>query len=287
MSKDHSWNKLYFASCYLVYNGIFTETRNNLYINIIWHLAFRCHHWQYFGCKPQTQYSYVHILTQTHCVTGLRPQPGFLNRGPRSPVGAAERFSWGHEQRLLLNSSAVVLQNPSVTILIMHQLKGATNHEKLRTTALNKGTPVFFDTFAVFDRANHNLLFKRTFKRHGHMCIVRMLVSWYKNHTLQRKLGHLYSRHHLPQLNSKARVSLYLFARYLDERSGQQGQPHLNALLEIYFWIICCLLIYLCMAPALLIFNAFWYFAETILLKANFFNCVKPLGAAFTLKIFK
>jgi len=73
----------------------------------------------------------------------------------------------------------------------MRQLKGATNHEKLRTTALNKGTPVFFDTFAVFDRANHNLLFKRTFKRHGPMCIVRMLVSWYKESYLAKKVGAL------------------------------------------------------------------------------------------------
>jgi len=40
-------------------------------------------------------------------------RPGFLKRGPRYPLGAMERFSWGHEQRHLLNSSAVILQNPT------------------------------------------------------------------------------------------------------------------------------------------------------------------------------
>jgi len=49
-----------------------------------------------------------------------------------------ERFSGVHEQRLLLNSTAVILQNLSVTTLIIRQLKGkgATNHERLRTTGL-------------------------------------------------------------------------------------------------------------------------------------------------------
>jgi len=31
---------------------------------------------------------------------------------PSAPVGATERFSGGHEQRPLLNSSAAILQNP-------------------------------------------------------------------------------------------------------------------------------------------------------------------------------
>ena len=54
---------------------------------------------------------------------------GFLNRGPRQPLGATERLSRGHEQRFLLTSSAVILQNPSVTILIIRQLKGEGGHK--------------------------------------------------------------------------------------------------------------------------------------------------------------
>jgi len=48
---------------------------------------------------------------------------GLLNRGPRPPLGATERFSRGHEKRLLLNSSAVILQDPSGKILILRQMK--------------------------------------------------------------------------------------------------------------------------------------------------------------------
>jgi len=44
---------------------------------------------------------------------------GFLNRGPRFRFGATERVSGGHEQRLPLISSAVILQNPRGTILII------------------------------------------------------------------------------------------------------------------------------------------------------------------------
>ena len=62
---------------------------------------------------------------------------GFLNLGPWSSLGAMERFSGSHEQKPLLNSSAVILQN-----LIDEQgvtgvdslWKGATNHKSLRTT---------------------------------------------------------------------------------------------------------------------------------------------------------
>ena len=40
-----------------------------------------------------------------------------------------ERFSGVHEQRLLLNSTAVILQNLSVTTLIIRQLKGKGGHK--------------------------------------------------------------------------------------------------------------------------------------------------------------
>jgi len=52
-------------------------------------------------------------------------QPGL----PAPTLGATERFSGGREQRLLLNSSAVILQNPCVTILLIRQLKGGGGHK--------------------------------------------------------------------------------------------------------------------------------------------------------------
>jgi len=55
---------------------------------------------------------------------------GFLNRGPQPTLRAMERFSAGHEKRPLVNSSAMILQNP------IHE-QGATHHEMLRTTGLN------------------------------------------------------------------------------------------------------------------------------------------------------
>jgi len=61
------------------------------------------------------------------------------SRGQGSSTGGQERFSGSHEQRLLLNSSSVVLQNPideQGATSIKNLWKGATNHEKLRTTAL-------------------------------------------------------------------------------------------------------------------------------------------------------
>ena len=44
---------------------------------------------------------------------GCKPlfRPAFLTRSPRPPLGKTERFSGGHEQRPLLNTSAVILQN--------------------------------------------------------------------------------------------------------------------------------------------------------------------------------
>jgi len=44
--------------------------------------------------------------------------------------GHEQMLSGGHEQIPLLNSSAVILQNP----IVIRQWKAATNHERLRTT---------------------------------------------------------------------------------------------------------------------------------------------------------
>jgi len=69
--------------------------------------------------------------------------PGFLNRvsrhhlGPTGSLGTTERFSGGHEQRPLLNSSAVILQNPidEQGVTSVDSLwKEVTNRGRLRST---------------------------------------------------------------------------------------------------------------------------------------------------------
>jgi len=52
-----------------------------------------------------TEFAHIYATIQ------LLYRPGFLNWGPRPPLGTTERFSGGHEQRPLLNSSAMILQN--------------------------------------------------------------------------------------------------------------------------------------------------------------------------------
>jgi len=66
--------------------------------------------------------------------------------GPSASLEGHGAVLRGHEQRLLLNSSAVILQNPSATILIIGQLKGqgVTNHVRLRTTGVEAFAPFMF-----------------------------------------------------------------------------------------------------------------------------------------------
>jgi len=42
-----------------------------------------------------------------------------------NPLGGHGGFSRGHEQKPLLNSTAMILQNPTATTLIIRQWKGA------------------------------------------------------------------------------------------------------------------------------------------------------------------
>jgi len=57
---------------------------------------------------------------------------------------------------------------------------------------VSKGTPVFsafLDTSKAFDRTTHNLLFAKLIKRNVPVCIVRLLLSWYRQQTMQVKWG--------------------------------------------------------------------------------------------------
>jgi len=48
---------------------------------------------------------------------------------------------------------------------------------------VSKDTPVFsafLDAPKSFDRTNHNLLFAKLIKRNLPICIVRLLLSWYR-----------------------------------------------------------------------------------------------------------
>jgi len=55
---------------------------------------------------------------------------------------------------------------------------------------VSKDTPAFSafsDASKAFGRANRNLLFAKLIKRNVPMCIVRLLLSWYKQQTIQVK----------------------------------------------------------------------------------------------------
>jgi len=86
---------------------------------------------------------------------------------------------------------------------------------------VNKETPVFsafLDASKAFDRTNHNLLFAKFIKRNVPMCIVRLLLSWYRQQTMQVKWGTNYSSHFTVTngVRQGGVLSPYLFAVYLD-----------------------------------------------------------------------
>ena len=89
---------------------------------------------------------------------------------------------------------------------------------------VNKETPVFstfLDASKAFDRTNHNLLFAKLIKRNVPMCIVRLLLSWYRQQNMQVKWGTNYSSPFTVTngVRQGGVLSPYLFAVYLDELS--------------------------------------------------------------------
>ena len=98
---------------------------------------------------------------------------------------------------------------------------------------VSKDTPVFsafLDASKAFDRTNHNLLFDKLIKRNVPMCIVRLLLSWYRQQTLQVKWGTNYSSPFTVTngVRQGGVLSPYLFAIYLDELSIQLGSARVG-----------------------------------------------------------
>ena len=98
---------------------------------------------------------------------------------------------------------------------------------------VNKDTPVFsafLDASKAFDRTNHNLLFAKLIKCNVPMCIVRLLLSWYRQQTMQVKWGTNYSSPFTVTngVRQGGVLSSYLFAVYLDELSIQLGSARVG-----------------------------------------------------------
>jgi len=98
---------------------------------------------------------------------------------------------------------------------------------------VNKDTTVFsafLDASKAFDRTNHNLLFAKLIKHNVPMCIVRLLLSWYRQQTMQVKWGTNYTSPFTVTngVRQGGVLSPYLFAVYLDELSIQLGSARVG-----------------------------------------------------------
>jgi len=140
---------------------------------------------------------------------------------------------------------------------------------------VNKDTPVFsafLDSAKAFDRTNHNLLFAKLIKCNVPMCIVRLLLSWYRQQTMQVKWGTNYSSPFTVTngvRQEESWVHIYLLFTWMNSQSSWD-QPGWDALWEMWLWIIWCLLtMYVCSAPVLVGCNDFWISVVTMLLNTK------------------
>jgi len=102
---------------------------------------------------------------------------------------------------------------------------------------VNKDTPVFtafLDASEAFDRTNHSLLFAKLIRRNVSMCIVRLLLSWYRQQSMQVKWGTNYSSPFTVTdgVRQGGVLSPYLFPVYLDELSIQLGSARVGCTVE-------------------------------------------------------
>jgi len=98
---------------------------------------------------------------------------------------------------------------------------------------VSKDTPVFsalLDASKAFDRTNHNLLFAKLIKHNVPTCVIRLLLSWYRQQTMQVKWGTNYSSPFavINGVRQGGVLSPYLFAVYLDELSIQLGSARVG-----------------------------------------------------------
>jgi len=88
----------------------------------------------------------------------------------------------------------------------------------------------FLNASKAFDRTNHKLLFAKLSKRNVPMYIIRLLLSWYRQQTMQVKWGTNYSSPFTVSngVRQGGVLSPYLFAVYLDELSVQLGSARVG-----------------------------------------------------------
>ena len=140
---------------------------------------------------------------------------------------------------------------------------------------VSKDTPVFSalsNASKASDRTNHNLLFAKL-NRNVSMCIVRVLVSWYRQQTIQVKWGtNFLSPFTVTNVVRQGGVlSPYVFAVYLDELSNQPRSTRVGC--TVWNMVVNHLMfadnICVCSAPVLTDSNVFWIFVVTMLLNAK------------------
>jgi len=133
----------------------------------------------------------------------------------------------------------------------------------------------FLDASKALDRTNHMLCAELT-KCNVPMCIVRLLLSWYRQHTMQ-----------VNGVRQGGVLSPYLFAVYLDEVSIQLGSTRVGCTVgNTVVNHLCLLTIFVCSAPVVVGCNVFSTFVMTTPLNTKSLSIVtKQLLFFFAQKV--